>query len=176
MARGNRAEKVGGGVSDRARGVDSLARMRVADDDASSASMRVWMIVIARTNTVLLVFGAELVRSSRLCGPFVCVIESRRSSHVDPVTSIQSRRRRHIVTLRNGCSTARPDRVPDCRLQWRFGEFEARARARVSLGREHVLRCRLEWTFGVFEVRARERVSLERGDVRTCRHMDTWGV
>ena len=87
MARGNRAEKVGGGVSDRARGVDSLARMRVADDDASSASMRVWMIVIARTNTVLLVFGAELVRSSRLCGPLACVIESRRSSHVDVVTS-----------------------------------------------------------------------------------------
>ena len=70
MARGNRAEESRRRRERSGRGVDSLARMRVADDDASSASMRVWMIVIARTNTVLLVFGAELVRSSRSCGPF----------------------------------------------------------------------------------------------------------
>jgi len=109
-------------VSDRARGVDSLARMRVADDDASSASMRIWMIVIARTNTVLLVFGAELVRSSRLCGPFVCVIESRRSSHVDPVTSIQSRRRRHIVTLE---MAARPRDPTACQTAAYNGDLES---------------------------------------------------
>ena len=150
MARGNRAEKVGGGVSDRARGVDSLARMRVADDDASSASMRVWMIVIARTNTVLLVFGAELVRSSRLCGPFALRDRVTSISHVDRVASTSSHRDSQKWLL-----DARPDRVPDCRQEWRVGEFEARARARVSLGREDVRICRLEWTFGVFEVRAR---------------------
>ena len=109
-------------MSDRARGVDSVARMRVADDDASSASMRIWMIVIARTNTVLLVFGAELVRSSRLCGPFVCVIESRRSSHVDPVTSIQSRRRRHIVTLE---MAARPRDPTACQTAAKNGDLES---------------------------------------------------
>ena len=63
-----------------------------------------------------------------------------------------------------------------CRLEWRFGVFEVRARARVSLGRRDVQDCRREWTFGVFEVRARARVSLERGDVRMCRLYWTFGV
>ena len=35
-----------------------------------------------------------------------------------------------------------------CRLEWTFGVFEVRARARVSLGREHVLLCHVKWEHG----------------------------
>lgn len=48
-------------MSDRARGVDFFARMRVVDDDVFLVLMWVWMIVIVCINIVLFVFGVEFV-------------------------------------------------------------------------------------------------------------------